>query len=53
MVDLNFNREFHENDILMEKRRELLFDLQKYMEDGLLRKGFNKDFFTYLNEISF
>ncbi len=53
MVDLNFNREFHEKDILMEKRRELLFDLQKYMEDGLLRKGFNKDFFTYLNEISF
>lgn len=53
MVDLNFNREFHEKDILMEKRRELLFDLQKYMEEGLLRKGFNKDFFTYLNEISF
>ena len=53
MVDLNFNREFHEKDILMEKRRELLFDLQKYTEEGLLRKGFNKDFFTYLNEISF
>lgn len=53
MVDLNFNREFHEKDMLMEKRRELLLDLQKYMEEGLLRKGFNKDFFTYLNEISF
>ncbi len=53
MVDLNFNKEFHEKDELMEKRRVLLLDLQKYREEDVLRKGFNKDFFAYLNEISF
>ncbi|NCC78411.1 MAG: peptidase [Clostridia bacterium] len=53
MVDLNFNKEFQEQDALMQKRRALLFDLQKYMEGERLRQGFNKDFFDYLNEISF
>jgi len=53
MVDLNFNKEFQEQDALMQKRRALLFDLQKYMEGDRLRQGFNKDFFDYLNEISF
>jgi hypothetical protein len=46
MVDLNFNKEFQEKDELMEKRRVLLLDLKVYMEEGTLRKGFSKDFFS-------
>ena len=53
MVDLNFNKEFQEKDELMEKKRVLLLDLKAYMEEGTLRKGFSKDFFSYLNELSF
>lgn len=53
MVDLNFNKEFQEKDELMEKKRVLLLDLKTYMEEGTLRKGFSKDFFSYLNELSF
>ncbi|HBT18562.1 MAG TPA: hypothetical protein DEA52_00745 [Clostridiaceae bacterium] len=53
MVDLNFNKEFIEKDLLMEKRRALLLDLQVYMEQGTLKKGFSRGFFQYLNELSF
>lgn len=37
----------------MEKRRELLGDITAYLDTGLLRKGFSRDFFLYVNEISF
>ncbi len=53
MVDLNFNREFSEHDILSEMRRHLLQEVIEYQENGKLRKGFNEAFFTYINEISF
>ena len=53
MVDLNFNREFSEHDILSEMRRNLLQDVIEYTENGKLRKGFNEAFFSYINEISF
>lgn len=53
MADLNFNKEFNEKDRLMVKRRQLLLDVTDYLDKGLLRKGFSKDFFEYINEISF
>lgn len=53
MVDLNFNREFSEKDNISQKRKGLLQDVVDYTENGKLRKGFNKGFFSYIDEISF
>lgn len=53
MVDLNFRDEFQDKDSLMQKRKELLYDMISFEETGELRHGFSREFLGYLNEISF
>ena len=53
MVDLNFRDEFQDKDSLMQKRKELLYDMISFEETGELRHGFSREFLCYLNEISF
>lgn len=53
MVALNFNREFRNKDALSLRRKELLGDVVAFVEEGRLRKGFHRDFFSYLNDVSF
>jgi predicted metal-dependent peptidase len=53
MADLNFHKNLRDRDTLSVRRRELLTDVVRYTEEGELRKGFNRDFMKYLDEISF
>lgn len=53
MLDLSFNKRFKESSSINKKRKKLLKIIIDYSETGILEKGFSKEFYKYINDLSF